>query len=319
MRFQMGTDEAGYGPNLGPLTITGTLFETTTDDTELYHVLKDCVSDCVTGKSPDRLVIADSKKVFGSAKRLGSLEQPVLAILWGAFQVFPKDWRGLLETVCGSAVLETIPEQIWLAGRSLELPLEADFDQLRRLGDRFRETCEESGVRLAAVECSAIFPPQFNRGLETLGNKATLLSTETLHIASRLLKQTNLPGEIGCDKHGGRGRYAGLIQQILAVDWVDVGVESREISSYQFEQANRQIQIRFKSQGESFLPTALASMVSKYVREVMMRIWNAYWRDHLPDLKATQGYPQDAKRFLSEVSAKQRELGVATETIWRRK
>ncbi len=319
MRFQMGTDEAGYGPNLGPLTITGTLFEAMAGETELYHALKECVSDSLSEAVPERMVIADSKKIFGSSKHIGSLELPVLAILWGAFQIVPKDWRHLLEIVCGSAVLESISDQIWLVGRSLELPLEADLDQVRRLGDRFRENCSRVGVRLTAIECRVVFPPQFNRDLETFGNKANLLSTETLQMVGRLLAQTRLSGEIGCDKHGGRSRYAGMIQQVLAVDWVDVGIESREISTYGFEQANRQIQIRFKSKGESFLPTALASMVSKYVRELMMKIWNAYWRDHLPDLKPTQGYPQDAKRFLSEIAAKQLELGIAQESIWRNK
>ena len=42
---------------------------------------------------------------------------------------------------------------------------------------------------------------------------------------------------------------------------------------------------------------ALASIVSKTVRELWMDVFNAYWRARVPGLRPTAGYPVDAVRF----------------------
>ena len=42
---------------------------------------------------------------------------------------------------------------------------------------------------------------------------------------------------------------------------------------------------------------ALASIVSKTVRELWMDEFNAYWLRRIPDLRPTAGYPSDAVRF----------------------
>jgi ribonuclease HII len=49
-------------------------------------------------------------------------------------------------------------------------------------------------------------------------------------------------------------------------------------------------------------PVALASMLAKYLREVLMGRFNAYWRAWLPDLRPTAGYYADAQRFLADVA-----------------
>jgi ribonuclease HII len=50
------------------------------------------------------------------------------------------------------------------------------------------------------------------------------------------------------------------------------------------------------------LPVALASMTAKYVREVLMTQFNAYWRQDAPQVAPTAGYYTDAKRFLKEIT-----------------
>ena len=69
--------------------------------------------------------------------------------------------------------------------------------------------------------------------------------------------------------------------------------------------------------GETYLPAALASMASKYLRELAMRALNAFWCREVPNLKPTAGYPQDAKRFKAEIAEKQTELGVEDRILWR--
>jgi hypothetical protein len=53
------------------------------------------------------------------------------------------------------------------------------------------------------------------------------------------------------------------------------------------------------------------------VREVVMAMWNDFWRVAVPGLRPTKGYPQDAARFKREIETKQQELGIPDEWIWR--
>ena len=98
-----------------------------------------------------------------------------------------------------------------------------------------------------------------------------------------------------------------------------VGEERLEVSDYSFRENDRDVFIRFQAKGESFLPTALASMVSKYLREIFMMMWNDFWQLKIPDIKPTKGYPVDAKRFKSEIAQVQAELGIDDHLIWRNK
>jgi hypothetical protein len=70
-------------------------------------------------------------------------------------------------------------------------------------------------------------------------------------------------------------------------------------------------------QGEAFLPTALASMTAKYLRELSMRAFNEFWCLRVPGLRPTAGYPGDAPRFKQAIDAARRELGVADHVLWR--
>jgi ribonuclease HII len=316
--YLIGTDEAGYGPNLGPLTIAGTLWETESTETDLYHALSDAVANQSTRSAKSQKVfIADSKKVYSGS--IEQLETNVLAVVYALSGKIPADWQELIELLCPQHSETHSQRQLWLDEQKKNLPLAADLDNVKILGDLFQQSCTRADVRLLGIECHPIFPPQFNEELILLGNKATLLSTYTLKIVHRLMTHCDDDTEIGCDKHGGRSKYAGLVQAILAEELVLVGNETREISDYSFRKDDHDVFIRFQAKGESFLPTALASMVAKYLREVFMAIWNQYWIKHLPEIKPTKGYPVDAKRFKSEIAELQSRLGLSDHLVWRNK
>jgi hypothetical protein len=62
---------------------------------------------------------------------------------------------------------------------------------------------------------------------------------------------------------------------------------------------------------------AIASMLSKYLREALMNRFNAWWKTHLPALEPTAGYYNDGLRFLHDIAAKRRELGIADAVLVR--
>ena len=61
--------------------------------------------------------------------------------------------------------------------------------------------------------------------------------------------------------------------------------------------------IRFEVEADgNHMPAALASMVSKYTRELYMHVFNEYWTHQVSGVRPTAGYYTDAKRWLGEMS-----------------
>jgi hypothetical protein len=54
----------------------------------------------------------------------------------------------------------------------------------------------------------------------------------------------------------------------------------------------------------------MASMLSKYLRETLMRRFNSFWKAHIPTLAPTAGYYTDGLRFLRDIQAKRTELNI---------
>lgn len=75
------------------------------------------------------------------------------------------------------------------------------------------------------------------------------------------------------------------------------------MSSYEMTHSGRIMRIHFCIKADSkYLTVALASMVSKYLREVMMASLNRYFCELCPDLTPTAGYWQDGQRFVKDLS-----------------
>lgn len=315
MPYQIGTDEAGYGPNLGPLVVAGTMWRTPHQSDDLYELLHGLVSS--VSATADLLHVADSKQVYSASRALGKLELPVLACIHAWLDRIPGDSCELVQDIGDADSIEAVQDQCWLSGRILELPIAACPEQVKRMGESFRLGCERVGVELKQARASIIFPPEFNHGVRNHGNKASLLSTVTLRSVRELLNASAGKVTVGCDKHGGRSKYAAMIQEVLTEEFVFVETESLEVSQYRFSEPDRNVRLRFQARGESFLPTALASMVAKYLRELFMLLWNDFWQLEIPDLKPTKGYPQDARRFKRQIATRQQELGISDHEIWR--
>ena len=322
MAFKIGTDEAGYGPNLGPLVVTGTLWKTQACDDDLYQLLAPCVADQPPGRNnPDAqsIAIADSKVVYRS-KSIRHLEKSVLTTLSLVSGTVPRTLRELTRLVKRDVADSFFEEIFWLANgakEKVELPIECSVDDIASAADHFLTQCESSDVSLLAIDTEIVLPEDFNDSIASQGNKANVLSGRTMEVVQRLLSQCDGDVLVDCDKHGGRSRYQHLIEQYLTDSPVEIAKESAGQSAYHWSDDGLEAQIRFTARGEGELAVALASMVSKYVREVYMRAWNGYWIGHQADLKPTKGYPEDAKRFRIDIEQTQKRLGIRHEQFWR--
>ncbi len=322
MAYLIGIDEAGYGPNIGPLVIGGTVWrldERYTDlaSIELYDLLKEAIA-----RKPGRtqLAIADSKVVYGKREDLSLLEEAVLATGDHLAHVHPI-WHDGCEPDLGDA----LPEELapWYTTWQHTSPMHAAQEMVSERTTQFQSACQACGVSLDQVRSVFLTEKTFNERLARIGNKSTVLSHASLGLVRRLLHEidANSPEavRIVCDKHGGRDYYAGLLQHFFPDTWWQIQEESRGVSRYTGEVGPLEVSIEFRSKGEAFLPTALASIYAKFHREVAMRAINSYWAKHVPGITATAGYPVDAVRFASETEASRKEQEIPWETFWRLK
>lgn len=323
----LGTDEAGYGPNLGPLLVSVCAWEIDGgDDFELERRLLEngIFSPEPAESKPGHLpiIVADSKKLH-TVKSLAGLRRTVLCML----KHLGRKANSYKELTAAISSPESAPEFV--------PPWESGYDFPLGFPESETKTAAEfsaaiSGQKIAFLDLASrvVHPLEFNRILGECNSKGTLLSRTTISLVVRVLeKLANNPNglcgggsvKILCDKHGGRNRYADVLYEFFPDEWIEVLEEGRELSAYRFNWRSHTLEFEFRAKGESRIPTALASLCSKYLRELAMIPFNRFWKDQIPGLAPTAGYPEDAKRFIAEIRDYRECLNIADEVLWRNK
>jgi hypothetical protein len=196
--------------------------------------------------------------------------------------------------------------------------LDVDLRKLTKTTAVLRDGLEQAGVRLAGLHSRTIFPKEFNDLTESFDNKSETLSRLTLELLAQVIERLPAAPVIAyCDKHGGRNFYSALLQRQFPEWLVEVYCEGCDESIYRFGPPERRIEVGFRVQSERFLPAALASMIAKYLREVLMRPFNDFWCARIPGLRPTAGYPKDSHRFKREIAELQLALGIEDRILWR--
>jgi ribonuclease HII len=315
-----GIDEAGLGPVLGPLVVSAAAFSLPDESAHasLWQLLAAAVARR-PGKRHTRIAIADSKDLYGGlrgAAGLGRLERGVLAML-ATRGLLPQSLAGLLEIVSPPAVREASAHP-WY--RQLQLPLPAEQSLLEAVlsANALDAAMQQAKVKLLALRSETVFEREFNR-LTQATNKAQML----LDVTSRLLLRLWQMAEgqrliIHVDHQGGRVRYLEALARVFEGCSFKVLEEDESRSSYRLTAPARQAEIHFAVNCENRqLPVALASMTSKYLRELFMRIYNSYWSQHVPDLAPTAGYYTDGRRFYQAIQPAVRKMGIDEQMLYR--
>ena len=310
----VGIDEAGYGPNLGPLVMTSVTAEGPADHPpDLWADLPATVSRA--GGPKDRLWVDDSKLVYKARKGRDRLDAATLACLDAAGLGVPRSLGSLLEAL-GAGSLSDAELTPWLDGSDPPYPLSWDAVA----PSLSRHPLADVPWRIVAVRSVVVGPSRFNAGLDALGSKALV------HFSAfaRLLRSTwnaipdALSTSVRADKHGGRNFYGGLLADAFPTARVIPGPEGPDLSRYTLAEGARTLALDLIPRADAHDGlVALASLVSKSLREHAMDAFNAHWLRRIPGLKPTAGYPVDALRFRQDIEDRCSALGLNPSSWWR--
>ena len=319
MPYLIGTDEAGYGPNFGPLVVTATVWRVEAiDGADLFARLRGAVSKDADDLEKGCLVVGDSKDLYKPRRGLSGLEQGIFPCL-AAVGRCPRTWRSMWKLLAAEDV-ERLNELPWYRRFDQDLPIDVSEADVRNREQKLLAACTAGGCELTNVKSRVVVPSQFNQLVGELGNKAFALSKTTLELICQVLDELpkDEPVRAICDKHGGRNKYGPLLNEFFPETLAVVRSESRIESCYQLGTGIQRREIIFRAKADQVsLPSALASMVSKYLRELAMRAFNDFWMSHVADLRPTAGYPLDAKRFMRQIEPARKRLGIDGRVLWR--
>lgn len=318
-----GIDEAGYGPLLGPLVVGCCAFEIDGADVSddqipcLWKLLRRYVSRNRL-KSGRKIHVNDSKLVYSPASGLKELERAVLAIAAAT-----GDWCAsvsqFLDSVAPGAAQEAMQYAWYEVPADERFPLQQEPMAVQLFAKALRQEMDRSGARAIHLAAQIVFERRFNQMLAATRNKGSaLFSIAAAHLDYLLRTYGRRDLVIVCDQQGGRERYGSLLR-LMFPDWsLEIEYERDGTSAYRLCQDGHIVRLFFREKAEATcLPVAVASMLSKYLRETMMNRFNAFWRRHLPDVNPTAGYYGDGLRFLTDIAAKRQELGISDEQIVR--
>jgi ribonuclease HII len=313
----VGIDEAGFGPILGPLVVSSSVFLVSDHllKADLWQVLRKSVAN-KRKRLAGRLLIADSKKVYSKSLGIKHLERTVLSIL-KSLGTEPATLGELLNLLCPECMnrLSGYPWHRDLEDRKI---LINDPDKtIASLA--LADDMAANGIKLLELRSSCLDVAHYNRMMSCVRNKASVLFTA----ASQLIKNAfdswvNAEYEIIVDKLGGRIRYRDNLLRSFPDMELRILCESLQRSSYELQAHGKCMRLHFMVDAdERFLPVSLASMISKYLRELLIENINRFFIGFNSNLRPTAGYWKDGLRFVQDLKLNIPDLQVDTNQLIR--
>lgn len=286
---------------LGPLTVGMSCFRVQhwaegAPPPNLWKLLARAVTDSAK-HAPERIPVADSKrlKLPNSGKRhpCAHLERAPLAAL--ASLGAPHDDDAEMIDAIGSM----IPDTPWYAGDPIPLPLARSTAEAKIDANLLGSAMTAAGVNVAALRGRITSEAVFNETVRATGSKAETTTAPLAALLGEAAAMHDGPVRIVCDRQSGRLDYNGVLARAFPGEPIALDVRTERASRYLLREGR--VAVHFETGSEDrHLPTALASMTAKLVRELMMHRFNRHFGARSPGLRPTAGYVQDARRWLGD-------------------
>lgn len=330
-----GIDEAGYGPMFGPLVVARMVLAipelpAQSPAPQLWSRLSKAVCRELVGRS-GRIVVNDSKKLLGAGRNrkratptppgepydcsvLRHLERGVLAFaaLAGHRINSLEAWMDCLGETCHRPP-GPLPWYAPEPGRGWDtLPRACTHDELSIDCAMLATTCKRIGVQALDLGAAVVFEDRFNKMVSATRSKASASFTfVAAHIRTIWDKLGEHDPYVVVDRQSGRMHYREPLAMVFPEAQFTIEEENAQRSIYRLVAPGRAMRVVFEVESESqHMPAALASMIAKYTRELMMARFQAWFALRAPSVRPTAGYALDAKRFRTEIEPLLPGLGI---------
>jgi len=312
MAVLVGIDEAGYGPILGPLVVSSAVFNV--PDRFIREDMWEILSAAVSQNKKHlagRLLITDSKKAYTRSSGISHLRRSVLTSILAAGNFADKDevnnaaeLLNCLSPDC-NVRLANYPWYKDLADQ----PLGADRDDIILASKVFKKSMEDNGIKLLSLSSQCLDVAHYNHLVDAVKNKASVLFTSICTLIQNAFKLAQKAStgptavQVIIDRQGGRTYYQSVLSRMFESFDLKILKEQESVSSYELTGPTGQVmKLHFIMKADQrFLPVSLASMTSKYLREVLVHSINRYFKSHLPGIRPTAGYWKDGLRFINDL------------------
>jgi ribonuclease HII len=284
-RFRIGADENGLGPRLGPMVVTAVMARVSPEGDRLAGRP---ARGALAGRLGDsKQLIAHGDVALGEAWARALAQRGACRLPFAGPAATPDDLVHALSADDRAALRAPCPGHVeaqcwssegeaWSAPAALVETVSRDLDRLAG-----------KGFEIVAVRSVILCARRLNDGLDAGKNRFVL----DLHAMERLVLE--LRAEAGeevravCGKVGGFGKYGAAFGP-LGGRLCTVLEEGRARSAYHFPGVG---EIAFVRDGDATdLGVAMASMVGKWLREVLMARVVRHYRGALPALPDASGY-----------------------------
>ncbi|MBE0534751.1 MAG: hypothetical protein IH624_03715 [Phycisphaerae bacterium] len=310
MAIVVGIDEAGYGPLLGPLVVSSVAFSMPEELLRADHwkVLSRAVAREKKNLA-GRLLVADSKKAYTRATGLEHLRRTTLAHLY-AMDRCPEvpqsagPLLALLNCPCGDG----LAEYAWYKSFP-EKNLGGDRAAIEIASAVLANTLAAEGMKIVDMTCRVLDVGHYNRMVDVVKNKAGVLFTTVAGLINDAFCNGYGIGPDGMlqiivDRQGGRDNYVPVLRKMFGELDLRVIRQDDRLCSYELTGRGKAMRLHFAVKADDrHLPVALASMVSKYVRELFVESLNSYFVERCTGLKPTAGYWTDGLRFVKDLES----------------
>jgi ribonuclease HII len=307
--FHVGVDENGLGPRLGPLIVTAVLARATDDGAK------------VIGKRPRGALAAR----LGDSKQLVSFEDSGLGAAWaiamakraGTVAEELRSPAGVVRALAledDASLQRGCPrhhvDQCWRTegeAFAAEAPFVVDVERdLARLSAR--------GVHVIGARVAIVCAKRLNEAVERGQSRfdADLHAMERL--VTRAARDAGSEVVATCGKVGGFDRYGESFASFVLHTAV---VEGRARSEYRVPGVGSVAFVRDAEGGHILV--AMASLVGKWVRDLLMRRIVRYHREAIPDLPEASGYHDPVTtRFIQATALHRKKTRIDDECFVRR-
>jgi ribonuclease HII len=247
-----------------------------------------------------RLLIADSKKAYSKSVGIKHLERTVLAVFRCLYKE-PATLAELLTMLCPD-LLERLESYPWYKEAG-GYGISTDEADMAIASSVLKSNLASNGIELLTLRSCCLDVAYYNKMVSSVKNKASVLFTATSQLIKRAFD--NFAGDelqTVVDRLGGRVRYRRSLQRMFPDMELKILRESTAASSYELKAGGKKMCLHFVvGADERFLPVSLASMVSKYLRELLVANINRYFAGFRAGLRPTAGYWKDGRRFIKDL------------------